>query len=77
MKRHDSGIWTDVVMQAIDHIWKEKSMSPSMREIMEATGITTKSVVKYEYLRLAEQNKIDLVDGKPIPKWVISRLSKN
>lgn len=76
-RQQDKGVWTDLVYKAIDTIWRERGTPPTMKEVMDATGISTKSVVKYEYQRLAEQNKIDIVSGKPVPKWVINRIVRN
>lgn len=70
------GVWTESVVKAIDATWHERYIPPSMRDIMNATGITSKCVVTYEYERLAEQGVIEIVDGKPVPKWVIAKLSK-
>jgi hypothetical protein len=73
-KREKKGIWTDLVEQAIDASWREKAIPPTIRDIMDVTGITSKSVVSYEYRRLCEAGKIEIVRGKPIPKWVSTKI---
>jgi len=43
---------TDLVLEAIKMFWHEKGYSPSIRDIMEATGISSTSVVHYHILKL-------------------------
>lgn len=74
--RERAGVWTRPVTEAIDRYWKENAFPPTMRDVMNMTGISTKSIVQYEYRRLAEQGVIDIIDGKPRPRWVKDRLDK-
>jgi len=43
---------TDQVLQAIKASWAAEGYSPSIRDIMAATGITSTSVARYHLLRL-------------------------
>jgi SOS-response transcriptional repressor LexA len=75
-RKEPVGIWTSLVKKAIDASWKENSVPPSMRQIMDATGITSKSVVSGELRRLAIQGYIDIIDGKAVPRWVVDAIGK-
>lgn len=43
---------TTLVLWAIKAFWVVEGFSPSIQDIMEATGISSKSVVRYHILKL-------------------------
>lgn len=43
---------TNLVLEAIKTFWAERGFSPSIRDIMEATGISSTSVASYHILKL-------------------------
>lgn len=49
---------TALVLQAIKAFWAENGFSPSIRDIGEATGVTSTSVIQYHLLRLEQAGLI-------------------
>ena len=54
---------TDLVLQAIETFWAEEGYSPSIRDIMEATSISSTSVVRYHIDRLEWAGVIERTPG--------------
>ena len=54
---------TDLVLQAIKTFWAEEGYSPSIRDIMDATGISSTSVVWYHIDKLARAGAIKRTPG--------------
>jgi len=43
---------TAAVLRAVRAFWAERGFSPCIRDIMDATGVSSTSVVKYHILKL-------------------------
>lgn len=56
---------TLLVLDAIETYWLEHRFSPSIRDIMEITGITSTSVVRYHLLLLERRGCITRVPTIP------------
>ena len=54
---------TAAVLQAIQAFWAEEGFSPSIRDVMDATGITSTSVVRYHLLKLEQAGVIERTPG--------------
>lgn len=50
---------TAAVLGAIKTFWAEEGFSPSIRDIMEATDISSSSVVRYHILELVRAGAIE------------------
>jgi len=49
---------TVAVLRAIAAFWDREGFSPSIRDIMDATGISSTSVVKYHILKLERAGRL-------------------
>ena len=54
---------TDLVLQAIKAFWAVEGYSPSIRDIMDATGISSTSVVRYHVVRLERAGAMKRTPG--------------
>ena len=54
---------TDLVLQAIKAFWAEKGYSPSIRDIMETTSITSTSVARYHIIKLERAGLVKRTPG--------------
>lgn len=54
---------TAAVLEAIKAFWVAEGFSPSIRDIMEATGISSTSVVRYHIIKLERAGVIERTPG--------------
>lgn len=64
---------TAAVLEAIRAFWDEEGYSPSFHDIMDATGITSTSVVSYHLLRLERAGVMKRTPGVARSYVVIER----
>ena len=49
---------TAAVLRAIKAFWRKQGFSPSIRDIQDATGISSTAVVKYHIVKLAQAGRL-------------------
>ena len=54
---------TDLVLEAIKAFWDSEGFSPCMRDVMQATGISSTSVVSYHIGKLERVGAIRRTPG--------------
>jgi len=66
--KHNPSKWEEPLIKALDDFWMQNHYPPAVRDLMQATGITSTSVCIYVLSRLPNVRFTQY--GKPIPKWV-------
>lgn len=62
------GKWDREIQDALDDFWQENHYPPSGRELMDLTGCTSTSIIKFTLMRIPGVRIAD--NGKAIPEWV-------
>jgi hypothetical protein len=67
-KKSYSGKWKQPVLNELNRFWKTNHYPPTLRDLMEVTGISSTSVCRFVLLGLDDVRLTEF--GHPIPKWV-------
>jgi hypothetical protein len=57
----------DQVLSVIQDYWHTYVVPPTVRAVQNSTGISSTSVIRFYYRKLAESGAILLIKGKPVP----------
>ena len=67
----------DKVLAAILTYWRENAIPPTIRAVQMNTGISSSSLVRRYYLKLAQTGAIKYIKGKPVPIQIYNLLKEN
>lgn len=71
------GKYDDSVSMFIDEFWRKEFRSPTIREVMDACGITSTSAADYVIRKVVKSRGDVFVDGacaRITPSWVVSAI---
>lgn len=76
MTRQQTITDTDLAVQrAIDDHWRSYCVPPTVRQLCQICAIPSTNHVTYILRKLQNYGRITLINRKPVPVWVVSRLT--
>lgn len=76
MTRQQTLTDTDLTVQrAIDEHWRSICVPPTVRYLSQVCNVQSTNHVTYILRKLQSYGRIKLINRKPVPVWVIDRLT--
>lgn len=75
-QKKDTSAQEQAVFEYLDRKWREEFMTPSDSDIMLECDIGSVPTLKNIYVNLYNSGDIVIIGKRPVPRWVMERLTR-